>query len=212
MAHIFKARGMTTAVMIAAVALTLLTPAAASAGTFHWKTDGNGLWTDPANWQWLSGSTGAGYPNGRDDVAVFSFTITADRNVTIPSGIIITIGTLQIAESSNLLIVGAGTTSPGRLIFDSSAASATLDVIGNNIINHEIRAPVELRSNLTVDVFSDDSVVTFGRSITQLGAVPRGVKKAGLGMMRFQSPASNDYDGTTVVELSLIHISSPRDS
>jgi autotransporter-associated beta strand protein len=205
MAHIFKARRMATVMTIVAVAL--LTPAVASAGTFHWNTDGNGLWTDPANWQWLSGSTGAGYPNGRDDVAVFSFTITADRTVTIPSGVIITIGTLQIAESSNVIIVGAGTTTPGRLIFDSSAASATLDVIGSQSVNHEIRAAVALRSNLTVDVFSRDGGLTFRGGVTQLGAVSRGVKKVGRGMMRFQSTASNDYDGTTAVEEGAVEIS-----
>src|SRR5262245_17945782 len=108
MAHIFRERGLATIIVI--VAAALLTPAAAFAGTFHWKTDGNGLWNDSTNWQWLSGSMGAGYPNGRDDVAVFSFTITDDRIVTIPSGTVITIGTLQIAESSNLTIEGAGTT------------------------------------------------------------------------------------------------------
>ena len=198
MAHIFRARGLATIIVIAAAAL--LTPAAAAAGTFHWKTDGNGLWTDPANWQWLSGSMGAGYPNARDDVAVFSFTITDDRIVTLPAGTVITIGKLQIAESSNLTIVSADATNPGRLIFDSSAASATLDVIGNNTINHEIRVPVELRSNLIVDVFSSDSTITLSRRITKQGAVARGVKKAGHGMLRFLATTSNDYGGTTAIE------------
>ena len=142
MAHIFNGRWMATRIVIVAVAL--LTPAAASAGTFRWQIDGNGLWNNPANWQHLSGSVGSGYPNGTDDVAVFSFTISADRTVTLPSGAI-TIGTLQIAETSNLRIQGDGPT-PGRLIFHSSAASATLDVIGTNRTSRDRcggAAPVE---------------------------------------------------------------------
>jgi hypothetical protein len=134
------------ATTIVIVAAALLMPAAASASTYRWQTDGNGLWNDPTNWQWLSGPVGSGYPNGRDDHAVFSSSISADRVVTIPSGAIITLGTLQISESFNLTIEGAGTVGPGRLVFDSSAASATLDVIGNNHA-HQLRAEVYLRSD-----------------------------------------------------------------
>jgi autotransporter-associated beta strand protein len=204
MAHIFKARGIATILVIVAVAL--LTPAAASAGTFRWQTDGNGFWTDPANWQHLSGPVGSGFPNGRDDVAVFSFSISAERVVRIPSGISITIGTLQIAESFALLIEGQGTTTPGKLIFDSSAASATLDIIGNQLLIHEIRAPVDLRSDLTVDVFSSEGTVSFQRPITQVGLVPRGVKKKGHGRARFTSPTANNYEGTTIVEEGMLDI------
>jgi autotransporter-associated beta strand protein len=189
------------------VAAALLAPAAASAGTFRWQIDANGFWNDPANWQHLSGPVGAGYPDGRDDVAVFSFTFTAERVVRIPEGTIITIGTLQIAESANLTILGAGTTSPGRLVFDSSAASATLDVIGNVLIHHEISAAVDLRSNLTVDMFNSVSTLTFGRSITQLGAVPRGLKKVGHGLLRLASATtSNDYNGPTVIEEGTVDV------
>jgi autotransporter-associated beta strand protein len=202
-AHIFRGRWIATSMLI--VALALLAPAVASAGTFRWKTDGNGIWVDPANWQHLSGPVGSGFPNGRDDVAVFSFSISADRVVTIPADTVITIGTLQIAESFNLTIEGAGTAFPGVLIFDSSAASATLDVIGDNHA-HQIRAEVELRSDLTIDVFNDGSSLSFFRGIIQLGPVARGLKKAGHGMVRFLSTIANEWGGPTVVEEGTIEI------
>jgi autotransporter-associated beta strand protein len=203
MTHVFTGRRMATVMVIVAVAL--LTPAAASAASYRWQTDGNGLWNDPANWQLLSGTAGTGYPFHKDDVAVFAFTITAARTVTIPAGVTITIGTLQISESSNLTIAGASDTS--RLRFDSFAAAATLDVFGPNR-GHRISATVELIQHLTIDVLDSTSGITFARGIGAVGSSSAGVKKVGSGTLRFDSDTvSNTYRGTTAVEEGSLQIS-----
>jgi autotransporter-associated beta strand protein len=201
MTHIFNVRGVAT---VAVIVVALLMPAVASAGTYRWQIDGNGVWNDPANWQWLSGSVGAGYPRVKDDVAVFSFTITANRTVTIPAGVIITIGTLLISESSNLTIAGGSGTS--LLVFDSSDPAAMLRVFGASV-GHRISATVEINQHLTVDVLDSTSSITTARGIREVGSNSFGVKKVGNGDLRFSSDTvSNNYHGTTAVEEGALEI------
>lgn len=47
---------------IVAGMMELLTPSGAEARVFIWSRNGNGTWTDPANWTWSPDGTNPGYP------------------------------------------------------------------------------------------------------------------------------------------------------
>src|SRR4051794_10645917 len=88
--------------------------------TFAWKVDASGNWNSPSNWLLVSGTAGAGYPNAVGDSALLGAAITASRTVTIPDGVTIAVGNLQIDDNNSYTIAAAGT---GRLIFDNTGTS-----------------------------------------------------------------------------------------
>src|SRR4051812_39758021 len=69
--------------------------------TFSWKVDASGTWNNPANWTLVSGALGPGYPDATDDVALLIATISANRTITIPDGLTISVGDLQIDDNNN---------------------------------------------------------------------------------------------------------------
>src|SRR6185295_11135636 len=76
-----------------------LLPAAASAGTFVWSVDANGLWTDTTKWKYVPGSgpAGVGYPTNPGDVAILgdeTTTFTGHRTITIPNNVQPTVGVI----------------------------------------------------------------------------------------------------------------------
>jgi autotransporter-associated beta strand protein len=182
----------TLAVLLACAAITVFA-ADASAGVFRWKVDADGNWTDAANWQLVSGPLGPGYPNSSNDSVVFSLAITAPRTVTIPSGVMITLASLQILEEANVTIAGAGSdVTQGRLIFSAGSDAPAIDIIGPGR-SHRIDAPISLRGTLEVAVLQGNSALTLYHRIAQFDATPCGVTKTGNGVLRFQSSESNTY-------------------
>ena len=80
------------------VATMLMAPdRAAAASAYRWTHDGNGQWTNAANWQHLTGPLNAGYPNAVDDVAIFDHPFSANRTVTLNQ--YVTLGVLAIYET-----------------------------------------------------------------------------------------------------------------
>jgi hypothetical protein len=78
--------------------------------TYHWNFDGPGNWNDPTKW-----SPNTGFPNAVDDIALFDFNITANRTITIPTGVTITVGSIQIQDNdSKYTIATAGRGCPCR--------------------------------------------------------------------------------------------------
>jgi autotransporter-associated beta strand protein len=171
----------------------LLAPAAAYASTYRWQVDANGDWNNPSNWSVVEGPAGAGYPNLAGDVAVIENAITAARTITIPNGVTITIGRLEIDEAEPLIIAGDGT---GLLAFDNLGEDAEIASQGAGA--HRL-GPIELRADLVVVRNGDMGIGSMElRTITESGG-SRKVTKTGTGTMRFNG--ANTYTGvTTVVE------------
>ena len=91
--------------------------------TFTWNLNGDGSWTNPANW---TGGPAGQYPHSAGDVAVFGNVITGTHTVTIPTATTITVGSIQLDSGHNYIIAGADATSV--LQFQVSSGSATLAV------------------------------------------------------------------------------------
>lgn len=102
-----------------AVGLCLL---AGNAGaiTSTWITDGNGNWTNAANWN-------NGVPTNAGDVAYVTNPITAARTITIDTNV--TLGTLKIGTTNYAYLLSSGA---GTITMDSGNASrAVLQAVGN---------------------------------------------------------------------------------
>jgi autotransporter-associated beta strand protein len=167
--------------------------------TFQWNADASGNWNVAANWTRTSGTTGS-YPNAVDDVAVFGSKITADRTVTIPDGVTITVGTIQIDSAHNYTIDAAGS---GNLVFNTSSGNALLTVTsttGNGAPT--ISAPVTLVQTLSASNGST-GVVTLSGAIGGGGGLIAG----GAGVVALTT--ANTYGGATTVSQGILEVTKP---
>jgi autotransporter-associated beta strand protein len=166
----------------------LAAPSAADASTYRWQVDAAGNWNDPANWALVEGAAGAGYPNLAGDVAVFDEPLTADRVITIPDTVTITIGRLSVTSSNpdaKVLIDRAGT---GQLIFDNQGEDAVIERSGPGQDTFFI-TPIQLAAHVIVNGaihFSGISEIAASRNVTITG-----------GNVMFGQ--ANTYTGTTTV-------------
>jgi fibronectin-binding autotransporter adhesin len=102
-----------------AAILSFFPQASAQATSGTWNTDAAGNWTDPLNW--LGDTT---YAEGADFTATFGNFITADRIITLDTGI--TIGNITAADTThNYTISGANILTLDR----TDAIAPTIDVI-----------------------------------------------------------------------------------
>src|SRR5206468_12085590 len=133
-------------------------------------------------------------PDAAGDTAVLGPTITAARTITIPNGVDITVGSLQINDNISYSIAAAGT---GRLRFNNGASNAVLPVLSGA---PAISAPITLDSTLQVTNQSA-GILDLSGTISQpiafppLQATPRGLIKDGAGAVRLSGSASNAYLG-----------------
>jgi autotransporter-associated beta strand protein len=178
---------------LAIVLAGLAAPGLAAASTYTWAIDGDGDWNNPANWMLQEGPLGAGYPNQPGDIATFIERFTAPRTVTIPDGVIITIGHLTIREGSSLLIAAAGS---GKLVIEADGFLGGIISAENYSTAHVIAAPVELHTYLAVDLGS--GTMTFTGGITESGGRYE-VSYVSTGTVRLNSSVSNTYTGVTSV-------------
>src|SRR5687768_13104521 len=83
--------------------------------TFVWDVDADGNWNDQTNWfNQTSGKADDGFPNAPADFAIFGSTITADRTVTIPDAVTITVNGVRFANAAaGYTVNSAGT---GKLV------------------------------------------------------------------------------------------------
>jgi hypothetical protein len=170
------------------VAFALIAPGAAAASTYRWQVDASGNWNDPSNWAVVEGPAGAGYPNLPGDAAVIDGPLTADRTITIPTGVTITIGRLTVDQSvsgNQLTIARTGT---GLLVFDNLGEDALIETsgLGDRMI---MSTPIQLAAHLVVHAtieFSGISESLPSRNVTVTGRSVTCVQ-------------ANTYTGTTTV-------------
>ena len=126
-----------------------------------WSINGSGDWNNTTNW------TSTSAPNGVGEEADLLGTITA--NETVYTNTAITLGTLDMNNSSTYEVAGTGS-----LTMQTSAGNAQI-IVGNG--TQELDLPVFIASNTTLNVASNSTllianplVVESGSSLTQTGA------------------------------------------
>lgn len=128
------------------------------ASTSTWVTDA-GDWLNSGNWY-------IGVPNGVGAVAEFTF--GARTNATVYADSAVTVGTLNIGNTSSYNLTGNGS-----LTLQTSSGNAAVNV---TLGSQKINLPLIVASNTTLNVssgatlrISDPVTVNAGRSITQTG-------------------------------------------
>ena len=126
-----------------------------------WSLNGSGDWNNSSNW------TTTPSPNGVGEEADLLGTITS--NETVYTDTAITLGKLEISNSSTYEISGTGS-----LTMQTSTGNAQI-IVGNG--TQELDLPVFIASNTTLNVASSSTllianplVVESGDSLTQTGA------------------------------------------
>lgn len=164
----------------------------------QWTFDGNANWHHSGNW------TG-GVPNGVGATANLLRRGTAPRTITL--GASATVGTLRIDNSQRYTIAGAG-----KLIFDVSAGSATLEVVNRG--GHVVSAPVTLNDSLNI-------IVDRGAQLTLSGTIDyspgKGITRGGDGTLTISGPQTiattaswTLAGGTTVVDVNVSPTGTPK--
>jgi autotransporter-associated beta strand protein len=171
--------------------------------TFSWRVDADGTWNNPNNWTLVSGSLGSGFPNAVGDAASLVTAITANRTITIPTGVTITVGSLLINNSHNFTVAAAGT---GTLVLDNTGTSNATLLVANSLGNGSptISAPLTLADPMQVTNQST-GVLTLSGAIGE-NAAGRAMLVDGPGTLRLAGNTSNTYTGLTTVSAGTLEL------
>jgi autotransporter-associated beta strand protein len=178
--------------------------------TFSWRVDADGNWSNPNNWTLLAGPVGSGFPNAVGDAVLLVNTISANRTITIPNGVTITIGSLQINDSHNFTIAAAGT---GKLIIDNTGSGNATVLVANSLGNGTptISAPITLADTLQVTNQSTGTLTITG-AIGE-SAPGQGLIADGTGTVRLTGiDVNNSFTGDTVVQNGTLELGKTRQS
>jgi hypothetical protein len=132
----------------------------------QWNLDGDGNWSEPANWL-------GGAPNAVGAVANFTSVITADRTVTIDAPQ--TVGQLNFDNEHRYTLAG-----PGELALDGPAGAVAINVISGS---HGITASLALTTDTSIDVAPAVSTL----SLLDLQPAAVAIAKSGAGQLAINS-------------------------
>jgi autotransporter-associated beta strand protein len=179
--------------------VTLGTPGLAAAFTYEWTQDNNGIWNAAANWTPVGPAGPLGYPNGVGDVAIFPAASTsANRTVTIPNNVTITIGALQILDNHSITIARTGT---GLLVFNNGLDAI---LVVNSTVVHSITAAVRLDRNLVATITAAE--LRFSGGISESGTPRNFTMNGSMGTVTFNAAVDNTYTGTTSVRNGVLQL------
>jgi autotransporter-associated beta strand protein len=181
----------TTAVTLLRVTVCLLmaglaAPVPAAATTYFWIGPSDGAWNNTANW-----NPSTGFPNSSADIAIVNGG-ASDLEIAIPSNVRPVLRQLRVTGAGLISIVGANTALSLAPLDGEPAIDYT--GAGGLVINTSIalgRPFTIMRAGSAV------STITFQQPIIETEE-PRGIRKRGLGVVRFNSANSNT--GATLVE------------
>ena len=173
-------------IVLAAVCL----PRDAEAKAYRWK-DVNGNWDVAANWEPLDG--GSSFPKDPGDEAYFTRVYSDKRIVTIPNGVIVSVGKIVYSDRS-ITITGVG-----RLRIDNGFQTPEIWRLapapaqdGSDVFS----AAVELRGSPDIKLPGAAGMI-FGGTISNSGCACGLALKTG-GRLYLRAP--NTYLGTTSIE------------
>ncbi len=113
--------------ILPALAALVLAHSAVQAEVFTWISTASGTWTNPANWQSVSGS----YPQQPGDVAAFTniMETTAALDVTLPAGVV-TCGVVTCAHITNTYRINGAGVNASFLVLTNIADTARIELTG----------------------------------------------------------------------------------
>jgi autotransporter-associated beta strand protein len=196
----------TAAAMIAAA--TFLTPAVSEAAVYKWKVNGGGTWTDPANWERVSGNPCVHqFPNCVGDEVVLPSTLTARSVIDIPANVTITIGAISAYNSQFVSIRGDQLAHTSKLVFATSTGGpALLRHFGGENGDLYLDVGIEVQSNITVMTSLNTMVLL--DEVSESGR--RTMTKVGAGMLVFGDDVTQS--GGTRVEDGALDLSGANGS
>lgn len=153
------------ATSIAAFAAILTSATAARAATGDWNIDANTTgWGNSANW------LGGIVPDAIDDVANFSFNLTAAR--TINTNGIRTVGAMTVGDPTTTFFGYTFTANGqgGALVFDTSAGNANLTLSAASTAGTAFNVPIVLNDPLAIHALNAASS-TFNGNISGTGGL-----------------------------------------
>ncbi|MGA2254745.1 MAG: autotransporter-associated beta strand repeat-containing protein [Thermoguttaceae bacterium] len=164
--------------------------------TFNWSAlaAGNGLWTNPANWD-DNEVPGAG------DVPVFSGTGATKTAVDLGTGNV-TVAGLVFNKNLNNINISATTNSAAQLILDNGSQPATVTVGGT----HTISAGVQLNSSVQITTTTSADQLTISGAINDNGT-GQSLTKAGAGKLLLTGALT--YSGPTYLTAGTLAINAP---
>jgi autotransporter-associated beta strand protein len=127
------------------IALALLFAPRAHAASGTWTLNGNGVWSNTANW------SGGVIADGAGNTGTFStLNITANRTVTIDGGVASrTLGIINIGDTDGTNTYTIAASGGGMLTFDNSGSNAQINQTSTSADN-TISAPIVLNSSLDI--------------------------------------------------------------
>lgn len=159
-----------------------------------WKTDGNGDWSNAANW--VSGTV----PGGAESIVNFTNDITGHSNVTIDTTSR-TVGVLNVGDSSHGFHFGSS--GAALLVFDNGASAAELNLSGvsNTFGESPQTLSFSLNSSLSISNSSGSTQFLLREATSALSAGTSGTKTiqnvgTGSGEVKLNAAITN---GTGVV-------------
>ena len=167
------------------------------------RVDADGAWNNLNNWTLLSGTIGSGFPNAVGDAASLVTAITANRTITIPTGVTITVGSILINNSHNFTVAAAGT---GTLVLDNTGTGNATLLVASSLGNGSptISAPLTLADPLQVTNQSTGVLILSG--VIGESAAGRGLLVDGPGTLRLAGSTSNAYTGLTTVSAGTLEL------
>lgn len=162
-----------------------------------WTNDASDNWSNIANW-----SPNAVPGTTAGDVVSLTNNITAPRTVTIDSGSLPIIGTLNLGDSGTAFFPFTLTAVSGEgFYFNNNGSGASL-VQAVTTTNDVISAPILLQDNLTI---TNKSGLTISEGIFDDGNA-RTLTKTGAGNLTFSGNTANAYTGLTTVSAGTLTV------
>lgn len=169
----------------------------------------NGSWIADANGDWSQGTNWAGgiAPGGAESIVSITNDISASRTITIDDTPI-TVGILNVGDSSGGSTLSLGNTSGALLIFDNGASVSELNLSGgaNTFGESPQKLSFQLNSSLTINNSSSSRQDILREISSQISAGTSGLKilkieGSGTGAVNLNAKIS-DGSGVIAIELN----------
>jgi fibronectin-binding autotransporter adhesin len=183
-----------TSLLTLAVATAIAAWSAMSlpAATINWThlAGSAPAWNTNANPPWDT----ATFPDTAGDVANLGVNITATQSISLNQ--LITIGGINIGDTSGSSTQTIAPGTGGSLVFDNGGSDATLNRVAAGTGNSTISAPITLNDNLAIDNASASSLLLSGA----IDGSGKGITVTGAGLTSIvQLRVANTYTGDTTV-------------
>lgn len=183
-----SSRNFFVVVALAAALVGGMTAGRALATDSTWNVNNSGNWSTATNW------TGSAVPNAVDDIARLTFSINANRTVTLTADV--TVAQLYLYDNDKQFIVAGA--SPRTLTIDGTANAALISSSG---YSHQITV-----ANLSLADATEITVAANTLSITSAISGSETITKTGAGTLSLAPAVANTFTGNVAVNAGILAI------